>query len=80
MNPGDKIKYSEHYLRPHRDYWLSCGRHAEKSAALEHLENLRALRGTVITHARNRFGAMVIAYRLDNGVEGTAMDYLFEKV
>lgn len=80
MKTGDRIKYSEHRLRPARDYWLNCGRHEQKSAAHTELQRLQAWRGTVVKVERNRFGVVGVEYAGDDGTTGNAMEYQFEKV
>lgn len=62
---GDRVAHSYSSLRGLRDYWLSCGRSQEKSAAKEALDKKTAERG-IVTNIRKGSYAWVIGVDWEN--------------
>ena len=70
---GDRVRHSGYSLKGLRDYWLSCGRHAQKSAAKDELDRKVAERGTIT--ASDERGCDV---RWDSGAVSQCLDYMVE--
>lgn len=56
---GTQVKLSEYNLRPLRSYWLQCGRYPQKQTARDELDRKAAMRGTLVSVTKNRFGCRV---------------------
>ena len=68
---GTIVKPSVYAIKPKRDYWLSCGRAAQKSAAKQELDAEIDKRGILEETAKN--GCKVI---WDNGSESHCLHCL----
>ena len=71
---GDRVKYSEHSLRPKRDYWLGQGREPQKSQAKGWYEDAKAVRG-VVTHIISNSSVEV---QTNDGCIHRSLDYVWE--
>lgn len=69
---GTQVRPSEYALRPKRDYWLSCGRCSEKSAAKAEYEAATNKRGTITAHLEG--GGVEVKW--DNGTESSCLTYM----
>jgi hypothetical protein len=67
---GQRVKHSEHCLRPMRDYWCSLGDYGRKSAARRRLDQAAAIRGTVTAVA-----GCNVSVKWDDGTLSHNLDY-----
>ena len=75
MKVGDTVRPSGYILRKLRDYWLSCGRHAEKSAAKDALKAATDKRGKVTKIEVGKYTPEIVTTAWGDGTEtvGTAL-------
>lgn len=78
MQQGDRVKYSDHVIRPKRDYALGCCA-ARKAEANRWLNEAKAERGTVVELIPQR-DDLVAAIRVqwDSGTESKVLPYMLE--
>lgn len=78
MKVGDKVKHSDHVIRPKRDYMLGCAA-TRKAEAARWLNEAKAERG-VITELLPQQDDLAAAIRVvwDNGIESRCLPYMVE--
>jgi hypothetical protein len=75
---GQRVKYSESALRPHRDYWLGLGRQPHKNNAKAALDARAAERGTVTAILEpSKGGSRGVEVALDSGAVHHSLPYLW---
>jgi hypothetical protein len=74
FNVGDRVKPSPYSLRPYRDRWLQAGSSSSKLGCLSHYENQMAVRGTVVSCDRGKYGFSVVVKTDSGGIHSSIPD------
>lgn len=74
MKAGDTVKPSGYSIKPKQEYWLSCGRPAQKSAAKTALDEHIAKRGVIESVTQSG-----IVVKWNDGTASYCLPYLVEE-